>query len=225
MRQFFYVKRLCSRQRCIRVGRLLLLCTAAAAANLLLTNFTLHSMDFPLFVDTVFTVAVTFAAGLIPGIAVAVLTWIAGCIQNAYFHPFVPVAIAEVLLVYRLKPAPPETIDFDPHDPAFMADIKTAGKINTAARLTLLYFACVVVLSGLGGIIDFVFYTVGGREGYFFHTIDTLRTGILRSGTHILTADILSRIFVNTADRFIVIFGGYLVSLGIRKMRGGADSS
>jgi len=40
-----------------------------------------------------------------------------------------------------------------------------------------------------------------------------------KSGSGVLAADILSRIFVNTADRFIVIFGGYFVSLEIRKMR------
>ena len=40
-----------------------------------------------------------------------------------------------------------------------------------------------------------------------------------KSGSGVLAADILFRIFVNTADRFIVIFGGYFVSLGIRKMR------
>ena len=201
----------------LRFVKLLLLCAAAAAANILLSTFTLHFMDFPLFMDTVFTVAVTFAAGLIPGLAAAVLSWIAGCIYNAYFHPFVVVAVAEVLLVYWLKPAPAKIAAFSPQDPAFLADIKTASKINTVARLTLLYLACVIALSALGGIIAFSFYHVGGREGGFFHTIETFRTGFLRGGTHILTAEILSRILVNIADRFIVIFGGYLVALGVKR--------
>jgi hypothetical protein len=218
LKAMYQEKRPCSRQHCIRFVKLSLLCAAATVANPLLSIFVLHFLGFPLFMDTVFTVAVTFAAGLIPGLAVAVLSWIAGSIHNAYFHPFVAVAIAEVLLVYWLKPAPSKIADFSPGDPAFLSDIKIASKINTIARLTLLYLACVIALSVLGGIIGFLFYTVGGREGGFFHTIETFRTGFLRSGMHLLTADILSRILVNIADRFIVIFGGYLISLGIKRL-------
>jgi len=219
MRQVFCSeKRPCSRQHFLRFVKLMLLCVAAAAANNLLAIFILHSMDFPLFMDTIFTVAVTFAAGLIPGIAVAVLGWIMAGIHNAYFHPFVVVALAEVLLVHWLKPVSSKIDDFSPHDSAFLLDVKIAAKINTAARLMLLYLACVIALSALGGIIDFTFYYIGGREGFFFHTIEPFRTGFLRSGTRLLTANILSRILVNIADRFIVIFGGYLVSLGIKRL-------
>ena len=219
MRQDFSVKSAFSRQHYIRFGKLILICAAATAANYLLSTFALHFMDFPLFLDTLFTVAVTFAAGLIPGIVVAVLTWITAGVLNAYFNPFVPVILAEVLLVHWLKPAPPQTFNFGPHESALRTNMKIANKINTAARLALLYLACAIVVSVLGGLICFLFYTVGGREaGQFFPTIDTLRMGFLRDGAHLLTANILSRLLVNMTDRLFVIFGGYLVALGIKRI-------
>ena len=211
-------KRPCSRQQITRIVKIALICVAALAANRLFTT-SLYFVGLPLFMDTVFTVAVTFAAGLIPGLTVALLGWVADGFQNAYFHPFVFVAVAEVLLVHRLKPVPsPQPAPFVSHDPTFVADMKVAAKINTGARLALLYLVCVITLSVLGGITSFMVYTVGGREQFFFSTIDTFKTGLLQSGSGVLAADILSRIFVNTADRFIVIFGGYFVSLGIRRL-------
>ena len=51
-----------------------LICALAVAANVLVMLFW-HLLWFPLFVDTIFTVVVTFVLGIVPGLVVATLTW------------------------------------------------------------------------------------------------------------------------------------------------------
>ena len=88
-------------ERTLRIIKFAMICALAVAANMfliLLRNF----LWVPVFFDTVFTVAVTFAMGLFPGILVAVLTWLVDgllSISVQTFHPFLLVAFVEVALV------------------------------------------------------------------------------------------------------------------------------
>lgn len=191
-----------------RVSRLLqlsLICVLAVAANLLVMIFR-HLAVFPLFLDTVFTVAVTFVFGFFPGLAVVALTWITDSllgITTHPFHPFVIVAIAEVFLVHILKPAsqPLPGLSF-----------------SIVGRLIPVYAACVLAVSVLGGVIDFAYHTVWDVQRPYYTGINVLRMAFLREGVHVLPANILSRVLVNMVDRLAVIFGGYLISLGIGRI-------
>jgi hypothetical protein len=199
--------------------KLPLFCIFAVAGNLLLSNFCVYFMKFPLFLDTVFNVAVTFAVGLIPGLVTVLLSYFVIAIRNNSFSPFILCSIAEVIIVYRLKPTVPKKI----HPGESLArsaspEIKINALVSVFAKLMVLYIACFLAISVLGGMIDFFFYGIWSNPKLYFSAEDAFKIGLLRSDIPLLAMDILSRIPVNIVDRFIVIFGGYFVSRLIVKL-------
>ena len=191
-------------RKVIKIG---VFCILAFLLNLLLSTFVMNFLMFPLFLDTVFTAAIAFAFGPIPGIIVAVLTWLFPCIYHGGFNPFVLCSIAEVLLVCALKPPAVDIPDFAPKEKVI------ASYIALASRLMLLYIICAITISVLGGLIDYLsIYPV------YFSVEDNFKPALIMNGLPVLAVNILSRIPVNIVDRFIVIFGGYFISRGLVKI-------
>jgi hypothetical protein len=118
---------------------------------------------------------------------------------------FVLCAIAEALLVWL----------FNRHYLKTHGDMEIPGEkypyglITRAVSLLLLAVSACVVISVLGGVIELL---MTASKGYFAPE-DTFKAGLLRFGSSPLKANILSRLYVNVIDRFIVIFGGYGLSL------------
>jgi len=204
-----------NRERFVRLIKLSLLCIFAVAGNFLLNNLCVYYMKFPLFLDTVFNVALTFAAGLIPGLVTALLSYVALNSWAIGFYPFILCSIVEVLLVWRLMPINREKKRTEQSAPA----TKAFSYISVFARLMILYIVCSLTISVLGGVIDYLHYTVLSNSKLSFSAEDTFKISLLRSGIPVLAIDILSRIPVNIVDRFIVIFGGYFVSRLIVKLK------
>jgi len=203
------------RERFIRIIKISLLCILAVAGNFILNNLCVYYMKFPLFLDTVFNVAVTFAAGLIPGLVTAMLSYVALNSWEIGFYPFILCSIVEVLLVWRLMPVNQEKKNAEQ---SALAEAKAFSYIRVFARLMVLYIVCSLTISVLGGVIDYLHYSVLSNFKRSFSAEDTFKISLLRSGIPVLAIDILSRIPVNIVDRFIVIFGGYFVSRLIVKL-------
>ena len=222
----------------VRLLKLFLLCVLAAGANFLFNTLSVYSIKIPLFLDTVFNAAVCFAVGLIPGIVTALMSYIVIGIRNGSFDPFVLCAITEVLLVWLLKPStlgpsvsgPSKHINYSKRGSAgqqpermelhlsALPETALTSFISVFARLMVLYVVCCIVISILGGVIDFLYYTIWANSKQYFSAEDTFKIGLLRSGIPVLAMNILSRIPVNLVDRFIVIFGGYFISRGISRL-------
>ena len=201
------------KEHVIRLSKLLILCILAAAANFLLNTLSVYLIKIPLFLDTVFNAAVCFTAGLIPGIVTALLAYTALGIRNGGFDPFILCSLLEVFLIWRMKPSQAnEPQQITPHETT------VTSFVSIFARLMLLYIVCCTAISILGGMIDFFYYTVLANSKLYFSAEDTFKIGLLRSGIPVLTTNILSRFPVNLVDRFIVIFGGYFISRGLRKV-------
>jgi hypothetical protein len=193
------------------IGKIVILCIIAAAGNVLLNTLVETVLHAPLFLDTLFNAAITFAAGPLPGIAAAVLTSFAKWFRYERIYGamwtnlFVLCAIAEVLIVWL----------FNRHYLKTHADMDIPGEkfpygfISRAISLLKLFLVACVVVSVLGGVIDIL--TDPATKGYFSPE-DTFKMSLLRYGTPLLAANILSRIPINLVDRFIVIFGGYALS-------------
>lgn len=193
-----------------KIIKLVVICIFAALMNILLNRFFMNFLKFPLFLDTVFTAAITFAAGLIPGIFVVVLN----CLFTLIFHRginfFILCSLAEVLLICALKPSAPDIPDFTPKEKII------AFYTGVAAKLMLLYILCAVTVSVLGGVIDYVSQLF--LETHFHYSVaDYFKLGFIMNNFPLLAVNILSRIPVNIVDRFIVIFGGYFISRGLVK--------
>ena len=193
-----------------RYGKLGVLCIIAALMDIFLPVFFRNFLGLPLYIDTVFAAAIAFAFGLIPGIAVAVLSWFIQCIYwSLGFHLYVLCSITEVILICALKPTPLEIPQFAPKEKVI------SSYSSLAARLMLLYFLCAITISVLGGIINYVSDLIFNLPLHHSSVEDTFKLGFLMSNLPVLAVNILSRIPINIVDRFIVIFGGYFISRGL----------
>jgi hypothetical protein len=131
------------------------LCVLAAALNHLIFPIFVLGFRMPLFMDTVFTAAITFYAGLIPGLATALLTWAIGfTIKDDIITPFILCSIAEVIIIFLLKPSVVKTRGL------LGEEKKRFIFASTLAGLMILYITVCITISALGGLIDYIFYTV-----------------------------------------------------------------
>ncbi|MCL2192264.1 MAG: hypothetical protein FWB78_02570 [Treponema sp.] len=188
---------------------LFLLCVAAAFLNLLSAFLVFDILRIPLFFDTVFTAAVVFHAGLVPGLAVALIHWGLWAMVESV-SPFVIVGIAEVFIIWRLRPVGTPW-------PGFRGERAFAETVSVCATLMLLYIAASVSASVLGGLIDYVVIMMEDYRplgpGHVFGS------GFYGDVIHPLAIGILSRFPINIIDRFIVVFGGFFIALGLARLK------
>ena len=211
----------------IQNRKIVILCLASAFANAALSFIISGLLRIPLYADTVFTAAMCFTAGMFAGIVTGALFsplfffLVFKFILNEPLdvallrNVFIICIVAEVFLInYFYKKI------IKPHESAFSE--KHAGKQNllsafipVTVRLLLLVVLDCVVISVLGGILEFVIelFSVPWK----FSPSDIFKLGLLRFNAPVLAAGILSQIPINIVDRFIVIFGGYGISLVFRK--------
>ena len=194
-----------------KIIKLAVFCVLATFMNLLLSAFVMNFLRFPLFLDTVFTAAIAFSAGLVPGIFVAVLTWLIPCVFHKSITFFVICSIAEVLLICALKPPAPDIPDFASKEKIM------SSYTSLASKLFLLYILCVITISVLGGAVNYIMQLYIEEHSRYFSVDDTFKPGLIIYNLPALAINILSRIPVNIVDRFIVIFGGYFISRGLVK--------
>ena len=182
----------------IRIVKITILCLLAAGANYLLTTFMMHSLRFPLYLDTIFSVALCFGVGVIPALAAALLTHIFAGIRDGGFTPFIICSMAEIIIVWLFKPVPS----------------RIKSPVSLLGSLLFLYIALCISVSILGGLVDFVYHGIFSVEKFYFSPEDTIKISLLRGNIHTIAVNILSRIPVNIVDRFFVVFGGYFISRG-----------
>jgi len=175
----------------------------AAFLNILFNTFIIN-FRFPLFLDTVFTAAMAFAFGVIPGIFTAFLTWFLLGIYYSGFSFYVLCSIAEVLIICALKPTAPDI-------PNFASKEKIVASLTAlVSNLFLLYVLCAVTISILGGVVDYITHLFMGRN--YYSVEDLFKPGLFISNMPVLAVNIISRLPINIVDRFIVIFSGYFAS-------------
>ncbi|MCL2231115.1 MAG: hypothetical protein FWC01_08460, partial [Treponema sp.] len=127
--------------------------------------------------------------------------------------PFIICSIAEVFIIWLLKPSARIKL-IRTND-----DIVLAENIGVLARLMLLYISASVIVSILGGLIDYFYFTVLPISKAHISAEDVYKAGIRQSPFPVPIINILSRIPINLVDRFIVIFGGYFISLLIGRIK------
>jgi len=199
-----------NRSRFIRIGFLVLLCVAGAGANFILNTLCFRVFKIPLFLDTVFTAAICFAAGPLAGISTALFTYLAIGMRDGVLTPFIFCSIAEVLLIWRLRPALQPALK--PQDPT----APLGSPVGVFAKLILLYIAAAFLISVMGGVIDYLYHNMWAMDKPYFSSEDTFKINLLRRGIPLLLVNIFSRIPINIVDRFIVIFGGFFAARGLK---------
>ncbi|MDR0443979.1 MAG: hypothetical protein LBH44_11295 [Treponema sp.] len=186
--------------------QLAILCVLAAGMNVALSVLARDVLRLPLFLDTVFTAAIAFAAGLVPGMIVAVLTMLPPMIYYHTINYFVLCSIAEVALICALKPVPVVIVRYASKEKI------SASYAAIAAKLVVLYIACALGISVLGGVIDTLTRFLQESHSPWISVIDVFKPALIMNNLPDLAVNILARIPTNMVDRFIVIFGGYAIS-------------
>ena len=201
------------------------LCMVSALFNVIVCTFNGSILKAPLYMDTIFNVAMCFCSGLLPGLITGMLLspiiyflvcrYIIGLSVelNLLTNIWVICVFVEVLLVYvfhtRMKN----------REAVFLERPSLQSFIGVAAQLMVLVVLDCIVISLSGGIIDFVLTVLQTPRASFPE--DSFKLGLFRNNVPLLPAAILSRIPINIVDRFIAIFGGYGVSLVFVKWVGG----
>ena len=192
---------------------LLLLCIAAGFLNWFIHFLAFDTLGLPLFIDTVFTAAITFYAGLIPGLAtVMIFQMYWPFFVDTHISPFSIVSIVEVIIIWRLRP------DSGPIWPGLRGRSAFTESVTVFASLMLLYIAASVSASVMGGLIDYIGHTRAKMYRRFFTPNDVFRTAFYGGGFHPLAVAILSRFPINLIDRALVVFGGFFIAVGMGKV-------
>jgi uncharacterized membrane protein len=200
--------------------KIAVLCVVSAFGNIL--GSLLHTKTgLPLYIDTIFNAAICFSAGLVPALVTATLVYpVMDFLVNRYIrilpvelgffaNVWVICMIVEIILIWLFYKKMKE------EEAVFLENPSPRAFTGAAVLLLVLSVLDCVVISVTGGIIDYVL-TVSSMPRSFSPE-DYFKLGLLRNNIPLLATTILSRVPINIVDRFIVIFGGYGVSLLYRK--------
>jgi hypothetical protein len=203
-----------------RAWKVLLLCIVSALGNIVTDVLVSDILRAPLYLDTVFTAAVTFSFGLLPGILTGA-AHIAACniLYSTLLNPganiltgnvFFLCTVSEILLVCFFRAR------IKPQEAAFLEEPSLSSFISIAAPLMVLVVLDCILISITGGVIDFILNNLLSIPRGLWPE-DIFKLGLIRNNVPVLAAAILSRIPINIVDRFIAVFGGYGISLLYRK--------
>lgn len=178
-----------------------IICIIAEALNFLTTFIFYQVLKIPLFFDTIFTVAVVFYAGLIPGLCVSVcynlinsLIWIS---KSGFFDPFILMyGICGILIVFSTW---------------IIARNKKEFKISVP--ITILYLFMIALISCLctvisSGIIDFFHYKYYEITD-MMNPIKKFTESFVYQHFSLLASCILAQIPISFLDRLIATFAGF----------------
>jgi hypothetical protein len=197
--------------------RILILCVIAALCNFFLNHFVSAVAKLPLFLDTVFIAAVCFSLGFVPALF---MTFVLGPIISHLIPLLIPsitaipfwwknlftlCTLSEIILVTLFYKK------IKPKEYAFLKNPSLSLFTPIAARLLVLVVLDCIVISIIGGFLDAILTPLPVQR--IFSSEDTFKLVLLRSNMGYLPAAILSRIPINIVDRFIVVFGGFGLSV------------
>jgi len=210
-----YNEKIMNRTKFLKIA---VLCILSAIGNVLGSYLRIKT-GIPLYIDTIFNAAICFSAGLLPGVITGMLLfpvmnyWVNMFFRGpslGFFGNIWEICIlVEIILVWFFYKKMKE------REAVFFEDSALHTFIGVAAQLLVLAVLDCIVISVTGGIIDYVLSSLSMPRT--FSPEDNFKLGLLRNNVPLLATAILARIPINMVDRFIVIFGGYGISLLYRK--------
>lgn len=187
------------------------ICAGAELLNLATAILVYHVLGIPLFLDTVFTVAVVFCCGLVPALCVSLGYNFLDALKWAYLtgapDPFMFLySICGILIVLS----------------TWLVARREEFRISPAT--TLLYLFLIAILSSActvisSGIIDYFHYIVLGiPDG--MNPIKEFAESFVRQRFSLLASCILAQIPISFLDRLVSTFSGYGVFLLAERLGG-----
>ena len=194
----------------------LFLCVAGTVLSLTINHIVIET-GVPLYMDTIFTVTVTFLAGPFWGS-------LTGALHNIVFQTIrfwgwegYLFAICNITTAWI-------TWFFIRRFPAELSLHVAGNRLNKIMdrSIVLIIMAMVLcfIMSILGGLISsIIIFMHTHKEGAadIYASSGILSPSLLKRGVPLVLAEILSRIPVNIIDRLIAAFGGYGIALALRR--------
>jgi hypothetical protein len=217
-------------KRNLNVLALLFLCPAGAVLNVLTGDYLFRgALGIPLFMDTLFTVAMTFYGGLLCGALTGLLTNPLANLITFYGWPellysFCNAAVALVVVFFiRLFPA---ELRFGAGRAVKTGEFGTGPvnsrfrtAINTFVVLLLLSFVMCIAISIFGGLVTALIKTFSPRFQGSPSPERLFKLALLRKNLPLAIVEVASRIPLNIIDRLLSVFGGYGVAALLWRIR------
>ena len=179
----------------------ILLCIVAEIMNFLTADIFYHKLKIPLFFDTIWTVAVVFYLGLIPGLCVSLVYNIVNALlwgrQEGFFDPSILMyAVCGILIALST-----------------WLIARRKNKFKISLTVTLLYLFLIALLSSFcaivaGGIIDFFHYKYYEIPD-MMNPIKKFTESFVRQRLSFLASCILAQIPISFLDRLIATFAEF----------------
>lgn len=184
-----------------RKYKITLFCIAAIFLNLGTTFLVYDVLHIPLFFDTVFTVAIVFYLGLVPGLTVGILF----NIIDTIFNYFVREIISPTNMFFSICGAAIVLITW--------AFARKKEEFKISISITLLYLLLISLLSSsasifIGGTIDFIRFTYMDIPDSMA-PIKNFTDSFVAQRFHLYAACILGQIPISMTDRLLTTFAGY----------------
>ena len=184
-----------------KVIRIVVICIIAEMLNFLTMDVFYHTLKIPLFFDTIFTVAVVFYCGLVPGLCVSVgynlinsLIWV---LQKGVADPFIFFyTICGILIVLSTWVVSRRKAEFK---------ISPVVTILYLVLITLISSLCTIISSGILDYFHYIYYDVPDM----MNPIKSFTESFVNHHFSLLVSCILAQIPISFADRLIATFAGY----------------
>ena len=198
-----------------RFTRVFLVCLIAEALNYISAYICCDVFHIPLFMDTIFTVAITFYYGLVPGLCVGIgfniLSTITQVSRGYTLDPFA--------LLFGICSALVALVTW------FFARKKEEFKISRT--ITILYLILIAVISSFlviisSGLIDFMRFTILDIPDRLAPVKD-FTDSFVDMHFSLLASSILAQVPLSITDRLITTFLGFEVFKGMVYFLGEED--
>ena len=206
------------------------LCLAGVVLNIAVNRFFVYYLGMPLFMDTIFTVAVTLIGGVLWGALCGALSTIIG--KTIWFSDFISYlfflcSIATAFVTWLFIRFFPSELNLSSEQAKYEKMLHTAGiagrsgklaaSMNRVIVLLLLSFALCLVISVLGGLISGLILLINPSQIGERVLAGLLNDTMSGGAVPVFLAEILSRIPVNIIDRLIAAFAGFGIALLLKK--------
>ncbi|WP_461246137.1 hypothetical protein [Treponema sp. R6D11] len=197
-------------------------CLAGVVLNTVLSRFLHNFLGIPLYLDTAFTMTVTFFCGLFWGVLTGAITNLLH--HSIYFFGLPPYLytlcnIAVALVTAQFIRWFPRELDIGAREKPTAQKINIQILIETVILLVMLSFALCVVISVLGGFFATLIDILQPAAPATTSSEMDFKSALIRKGLPLIVVEIGSRIPVNLLDRLVSSFLGYGTALLLAKVR------
>jgi hypothetical protein len=187
----------------IKTIKTLILCSAAVAANFLL-HFAFQFLGIPLFMDTLFTIALSFLAGPLYGCLTALLTTLS--LQAVY-------NTTPDILYFLCSASGVFLACFFRRRYHLLENNAGYSAFNiVSVLLTLSLYMC-ILMSVTGGISAWRIPILWPDGALYKTPVSFYKLGMFLNKYPVLPAEIISRFPVNIPDRLLSVYGAYGAAL------------